>query len=89
MAALCNSTSCIRVLLTFVLHLLDASDKINETPLMKAVMSDNRDAVKMLLRAGADVRPKDNYDRTVFYYARNKKEMLEILKQHQQVSGIF
>ena len=52
-----------------------------------------RDVVKMLLRAGADVRKKNNADgRTVFDYARNNnnnEDMLKILEQHQQVSGIF
>ena len=54
-------------------------------------MDDNRDVVKILLRAGADVRTKNKYDQTVFDIARtfNKKEMLKILKQQQQVSGIF
>ena len=56
---------------------------------MYAVRDDNRDTVKMLLRAGAKVRTKTKYDNTVFYFAIGKKEMLEILKQHQQVSGIF
>ena len=87
-----NSTSCVRVLLRFVPHLLDAvGDEFNETPLMYAVANDRRDAVKMLLRAGADVRTKDEDGLTVFDIARkyNKKEMLEILEQHQQVSGIF
>ena len=50
-----NRTSCIRVLLRFASHHLDVGDEGNETPLMYA---DNRDAVKMLLRAGADVRQK-------------------------------
>ena len=77
------------VLLRFAPHLVDAVNVFNNTPLMMAVLYDSRDAVKMLLRAGADVRTKDKNGRTVFYYAHNKKEMLEILEQHQQVSGIF
>ena len=86
-----NSPSCVRVLLRIAPHLLDAVDVSNYTPLMLAVMFDRRDAAKMLLRAGADVRTKDKWNSTVFDYAReyNKKEMLEILEQHQQVSGIF
>ena len=89
-AAYFNSTSCLRVLLRFAPHLVDAvEDVLNETPLMKAVYHDKRDAAKMLLRAGADVWTKDNDGDTVFDIARDKKEMLEILKQHQQVSGIF
>ena len=90
-AAWYNSTSCVRVLLRFAPHLLDAVDEDNDTPLMMAVMNDRRDAVKMLLRAGADVRKKDDNGSTVFDFAHgdNRKEMLEILKQHQQVSGIF
>ena len=56
---------------------------------MHAVYNDKRDAAKLLLRAGADVRTKDNNGHTVFDIARGDKEMLKILKQHQQVSGIF
>ena len=84
-----NSTSCLRVLLRFAPHLLDAVDSYNNTPLILAVNFDRRDAAKMLLQGGADVRPKNKYDRTVFDYARNNEEMLKILKQHQQVSGIL
>ena len=86
-----HSTSCISVLLRFAPHLLDAVDVFNKTPLMLAVLFDSRDAAKMLLRVGADVRTKNINGLTVFDIARdnNKKEMLEILDQHQQVSGIF
>ena len=82
-AAAYNSTSCIRVLLRFAPHHLDSVNVHNETPLMYAVSIDSRDAVRMLVRAGADVRVKNNNDRTVFDLARHNKEMLEILKQHQ------
>ena len=83
-----------RVLLRFALHLLDAVDvyyEWNWTPLIIAVWKDRRDIAKMLLRAGADVRKKDKDGRTVFDWARrwNRKEMLKILEQYQQVSGIF
>ena len=90
-AAIYNSTSCVSVLLRFAPHLVDAVDELNQTPLMKAVIYDRRDAAKMLVRAGADVRMKNNDGSTVFVVARmwNKKEMLKILEQHQQVSGIF
>ena len=90
-AARHNNTSCLRVLLRFAPHLLDAVNEYNNTPLMYAVMFDRRDVVKMLLRAGADVRMKNKYGHTVFDLARryNKKEMLKILEQHRQVSGIF
>ena len=88
-AAVYNSTSCVRVLLRFAPHLVNAGEGDNYTPLMFAVVKDSRDVAKMLLRAGADVRTKDSDGRTVFDYARDKKEMLEILNQHQQVSGIF
>ena len=88
-AAYNNSTSCVRALLRFAPHLVDVIDNINNTPLMYAVMFDKRDAAKMLVRAGADVRPKNKRDRTVFDMARDNKKMLKILKQHQQVSGIF
>ena len=88
-----NSTSCIRVLLRFAPHLLDAVNGLfnNETALMRAVENENRDAAKMLLRAGADVRAKNINDETVFDIARSmgNEEMLDILKQRQQVSGIF
>ena len=77
------------VLLSFAPHLLDAVNVYNYTPLMFAVELDSRDAAKMLVRAGADVRIKEKNGSTVFDMARNKKEMLEILEQHQQVSGIF
>ena len=76
------------VLLRFAPHHLDAVNDDNETPLMWAVLNDNRNAAKILVRAGADVRTKDKNDRTVFVMAR-KKEMLEILKQHQQVMQYF
>ena len=90
-AAYHNSPSCLRVLLRFAPHLLDDVDVFNQTPLMWAVRIDKRDAAKMLLQAGADVRPKNNDDETVFDIAHMYKyeEMLKILKQHQQVSGIF
>ena len=90
-AALYNSTSCLSVLLRFAPHLVDAVDDVNYTPLMHAVLNDKRDVAKMLLRAGADVRKKGWDDRTVFDIAHMYKyeEMLKILKQHQQVSGIF
>ena len=90
-AAYYNRPSCVSVLLRFAPHLVDAVDDENLTPLMWAVMNDRRDVANMLLRAGADVRTKNHLDRTVFDLARynNKKEMLEILEQHQQVSGIF
>ena len=80
-----------RVLLRFAPHLLDAVNVYNQTPLMFAVTFDSRDAAKMLLRAGADVRKKNNNGHTVFDIAReyNHKKMLEILKKHKQVSGIF
>ena len=80
-----------RVLLRFAPHLLDDFNGDDHTPLMWAVICDKRDAAKMLLRAGADVRTKNVRGHTVFDYARkfNYKEMLEILEQHQQVSGIF
>ena len=89
-----NSTLCIRMLLRFAPHLLDAVNhvginNVSYTPLMIAVRYDKIEAAKMLLRAGADVRTKDRNDRTLFDYACNNKEMLKILKQHQQVSGIF
>ena len=87
-AAYCNNTSCVRVLLRFAPHLVDAVNKKNYTPLMLAVGWDRRDVAKMLVRAGTDVRKKNNHDRTMSMYARmnnNNKEMLEILKQHQQV----
>ena len=87
-AAMYNSSSCIRVLLRFAPHHLDAVDKFNDTPLMDAVERHNIDAVKMMLRAGADVRAKNNDDHTVFNIACYH-EMFEILNQHQQVSGIF
>ena len=78
---LVNRTSCITVLLRFASHHLDVGDEDNKTPLMYAVMkNDNRNAAKMLLRAGADVRQKTKYDNTMFYFAIRKKEMLEILK---------
>ena len=79
------------MLLRFAPHLLDAVDEDNDTPLMRAVWNNSRDAVKMLLRAGADVRKKNCNGDTVFDIARewDNKEMLEILEQHQQVSGIF
>ena len=90
-AAYYNSTSCVSVLLRFAPHLLDAVNVVNRTPLMYAVMNDRRDAAKMLLRAGADVRKKDDGGYTVFDHARilDDEEMMKILKQHQQVSGIF
>ena len=89
-AARYNSTSCIRVLLRYAPHLLDAVDDVDkETPLLYAVLYDKRDIEKMLPRAGADVRSKIKYDNTVFDYARNDEEVLEILNQHQQVSGIL
>ena len=89
-AAAYNSTSCISVLLRFAPRLVDAVDVLNQTPLMFAVMNDSRDAAKMLLRAGADVWMKEGSS-TVFDIARvnNNIKMLEILEQHQQVSGIF
>ena len=84
-AAYYNSTSRLRVLLRFAPHLVDAVDDANETPLMWAVLYDSRDAAKILVRAGADVRVKNKWDRTVFDDARGNKDMLEILEQHQQV----
>ena len=89
-AAAYNSKSCLSVLLRFAPHLVNAVTKHNYTPLMHAVMNDSRDAAKMLLQAGADVWMKEGSS-TVFDQARvnNYKEMLEILEQHQQVSGIF
>ena len=88
-AAAFNSTSCLRVLLRFAPHYLDAVDDKNRTPLMWAVTRDSRDVANMLLRAGADLRKKNIRDQTVFDLARGNDEMLEILKQHQQVIGIF
>ena len=88
-AALYNSTY-LRVLLRFAPHLLDVGDDVfNNNPLMDAVRRDTKDTAKMLLRAGADVRTKDKYGQTVFDFARDNDEMLEMLKQHQQVSEIF
>ena len=91
-AAYYNSTSCLSVLLRFAPHLVDGVDELNnDTPLMKAVWYDKRDAAKMLLRAGADVGMKNKWNETVLNMASelNNEEMLEILEQHQQVSGIF
>ena len=50
------------MLLRFASRHLDAADEDNETPLIYAVRNDNRDAMKLLLRAGADVRRKTKYD---------------------------
>ena len=83
-----NSASCIRVLLGVAPHLLDAVTNHNSTPLMYAVRNNNRDAAKMFLRAGEDVRAKNMFDHTVFHFAPNE-EMLEILNQLQLVSGMF
>ena len=90
-AAIVNSTSCIRVLLRFAPHHLEAVDWLTETPLMKAVFKNRGDAAKMLMREGADVRAKNNVDKTVFDLARNENhgDMLKILNQHQEASGIF
>ena len=86
-----NSPSCLSVLLRFAPHLVDDITLYIDTPLMWAVCEDRRDAAKMLLRAGADVWKEDEDGNTVFGYAReyNREKMLEILEQHQQVSGIF
>ena len=78
-AAMYNRTSCLRVLLRFAPHLVDAVNKHNETPLMSAVMmKGNRDTAKMLLRAGAFVRRRDIFGQTVFDYARkyHREEIL-------------
>ena len=53
------------------------------------VRKKSKDGAKMLLRAGADVRKKSKGGDTVFDVARNNEQMLKILNQHQQVSGIF
>ena len=87
-AASSNSTSCLKVLLRLAPHLLDADSVFNETPLMWAVMFDRRDATKLLLGAGADIRAKNLSDITVFDRALNE-EMLDLLKQHQQVVEYF
>ena len=80
----------ITVLLRFARHLLDVGDDVfNNTPLMDIVRRDNRDTAKMLLQAGTDVRTKDKYGQTVFDFARDNEEMLEILKQNQEVSGFY
>ena len=71
-AAYHNSTSCVSVLLRFAPHLLDAVNEFNNTPLMCAVRSDRRDAAKILLRAGADVRTEDENGYTVFDLARDR-----------------
>ena len=74
LAAQYNRPSCISVLLRLTPHLVDAvEDKYNDTALMIAVVLDNRDAAKMLRRAGADVRTKRFDGYTVFDYARNRK----------------
>ena len=88
-AAAYNNTSCLRVLLKLAPHLLNAVVDVKYTPVMLAVCNNHRDAVKMLLRAGVDVRAKSNGGQTVFDYARRMDEMLQILKQHQHVIGIF
>ena len=85
-AAFYNSNSCLRVLLRFTDHLLDAVDVANDSPLMYAVRIDNREGAKMLLRG--DIQPRYKFDENLLHFARSE-EMLEILKQHQQVSGIF
>ena len=84
-AAFYNSPSCVRVLLRFAPHLVDAVNENNETPLVWAMRWDSRDVVKMLVRAGADVRTEDDDGYTVFDDALDE-EMLEILEQHQQVT---
>ena len=48
-----NRTSCIRVLLRFASHHLDAGDEDNGTPLMYTVRNETE-----MLRAGADILPK-------------------------------
>ena len=88
-AARYNSTSCVKVLLRIAPHHLDAVDVFNDTPLMNAVYGDNIDAANMLVRAGADVRTRNDDGDTAFDYAGYNEEMMEILNQHQQVSGIF
>ena len=90
-AAVFNRTSCIRVMLRFAPHLIEVTDVYNRTALMLAVLFDKRDVAKMLMKAGIDVWAKDEQDHTVFDLARRNghKEMLEILNQHQQVSGIL
>ena len=90
-AAYYNSTACLKVLLRFAPHHLEAVNDLNTTPLMWAVGNDKREAAKMLLRTGADVRKKNSDGETVFDLVRiyGHEKMLEILNQHQQVSGIF
>ena len=59
---------------------------------MWAAMNNKTDDVMMLVQEGADVRWRNKFDGlTVFDHARvrDNEEMLEVLKQHQQVSGIF
>ena len=87
-AAWFDSTSCIRVLLRFAPHLLNAVSDSNDTPVLRAVYRDRIDATKILLQAGADIRTKNKYNATVFDWAivNDNKEMMEILKHHQQVS---
>ncbi|MBO4317775.1 MAG: ankyrin repeat domain-containing protein [Mailhella sp.] len=45
---------------------VNAKNCIGETPLFRAVGSDNPECVKLLLEAGADVNVEDNMGRTPF-----------------------
>ncbi len=60
-----------------------------QTPLFKAVENGEKEIVKLLLSAGADVNQKTSWGRDSIWRARRQKEMLEILKGQEKDDSIW
>jgi len=54
------------------------------TPIIWAVFNENIDFIKLLLKYHPDLSIKSKYDdRTIFDYAKDKKEIMELLHAYQ------
>ena len=69
--------------------LVNRMDKNGSTPIMYAVSyaPNADDVVEVLLNNGADTSIKNKYNKTVFDYAKNKPEVLQVLQQNQNVNN--
>jgi hypothetical protein len=59
------------------------------TPLMKLLSIDSRDGARLLVAQGMDVRCRDDYGRTVLFYARSLEMIEMLLEAGAEANGIW
>jgi ankyrin repeat protein len=70
---------------------LEIKNKDGETPLMKAVYSNNNEIAALLIKAGADVNAQDNMLNSPFLYAgaEGNLEIVKLALQHGANFGVY